>query len=297
MSNAITQMVKCVQKGLTDFSKVEFKKPKGLYGRVLNVNCGGWFSANLGDFDIECTIPFDDDTEANEAEIVIYNLSNESINSLEYNAPITVTAGYSTDSVGVIFQGVISEVKTKRTNIDKITTIYATDNKSLKERDLVSKSYAAGTKASTILRDLVNQLNLPIAAFTTIRDHTYSEDQTIEGGLMEKIKSYAAICGVKAYINKQAVYVQPLDYAASDWLDVSSATGLISDVEISVEETKNEDYTDTRTIYTFETLLNHRIVPSTAINLNSRDAKGQFRVYKGEHVCDSSTFSTKVSCY
>ena len=297
MSNAITHMIKCVQQGLTDFSKVEIKQPSGLYHRSLVVTCGSWFSASLDAFDIECNIPFDDDTEANEAEITIYNLSNESIGSLEYNTPITVTAGYATDSTGVIFQGVISEVKTKYTSVDKITTIYATDNKSLVEHDMVSKSYAAGAKASTILRDLVNQLGLPIAAFTTVRDHSYAEDQTIEGGLMAKIKDFAGVCGVKAYINKQAVYVQPLDYAESDWLNVSASTGLISDVEVSTEESKHEDYTDTRTIYTFQTLLNHRIAPSTAINLSARGVSGQFRVYKGEHVCDESNFYTKVSCY
>lgn len=294
---SMTQMVKCMQKGLTDLSKVEMKKPKGLYGRKLNINCGGWFSANLGDFDIECVIPFDDDTEANEAEIVIYNLSTKSIQSLEYNAPITITAGYEMDSTGVIFQGNISQVKTKRTDLDTITTIYAVDNKSLKERDMISKSYAAGTKASTILRDLVNQLNLPIAAFQVVRDHSYPEETTVEGGIMSKIKELAGVCGVKAYINKQAVYVQPLDYAASDWFDITPKTGLISDVEISVEEEKHENYTDKRTVYTFTTLLNHRIVPSCAVNLNCRDVTGQFRVFKGQHTINESEFCTEISCY
>lgn len=297
MSEPMTQMIQCMQKGLTDLSKVEMKKPKGLYGRVLNINCGGWFSADLGQFDIECNIPFDDDTEANEAEIVIYNLSVTSIKALEYNAPVTVTAGYETDSTGVIFQGNISQVKTTHTNLDTITTIYAVDNKSLKERDMISKTYSAGTRASVILRDLVNQLNLPVAVFQTIRDHSYPEETTVEGGLMSKIKELAGVCGVKAYINKQAVYVQPLDYAASDWFDITPSTGLISDIDISFEEEEHENYTDKRTVYSFQTLLNHRIVPSCAVNLKSRAVSGQFRVYKGEHVINENDFYTKIYCY
>ena len=295
--NRVTHMVKCVQQGLTDLSKVEFKLPPGLYGRNLIVSVGNWFSVSLDMFDIECKIPFDDDTEANEAEITIYNLSDSSIGSLGYHDPITVTAGYKSDSNGVIFQGVIWHVKTKWEGIDKVTKIYASDNKDLYERDMVSKAYAAETKASTILKDLVDQLGLPIATFTTTRDTTYSEEQTIEGGIMAKIKEFAGICGTVAYINKQSVYVQPLDYAESDWLDVSTQTGLISDVEVTTEETKNGEYNDSRTVYKFKTLLNHRIVPSSCINLQSREASGQFRVFKGEHVCDSSNFYTQVSCY
>ena len=293
----VTSMVTYAQQGEINVSQVELKQPSGLYGRYFEVSVGAWFSASLAEFDIEATIPFDDDTEANEAEITIYNLSDEAVSSLEYNAPVTITAGYNQDSTGVIFQGVISEVKTKKTSVDKITTIYATDSKDLTERDMVSTSYSAGTQASAILRDLVNQLGLPIAEFTTVRDYTYENDQTTEGGLMSKIRDFAGLCGVCAYINKQAVYVQPLDYAESDWFDVSNATGLIGDVEISTEEKKYEDYTDTRTVYTLTMLLNHRIQPSSAINLTSKEASGRFRVFKGEHICNENEFYTKVSCY
>ncbi len=74
---------------------------------------------------------------------------------------------------------------------DRVTEIYAIDQAVLKERELKSKSYAKGTKASKILQDPISQVGIPVAVFAPKRDHTYKDKSTVDGGLMENIRKYA----------------------------------------------------------------------------------------------------------
>lgn len=76
---------------------------------------------------------------------------------------------------------------------DRVTEIYAIDQAVLKERELKSKSYAKGTKASKILQDLISQVGIPVAVFAPKRDHTYKDKSTVDGGLMENIRKYAKV--------------------------------------------------------------------------------------------------------
>lgn len=148
------------------------KEVTGQYGRTIKVQTGDVTIVN-SQLDIEFNIPFDDDTEANEAEILIYNLSDNTIKNIKSNAKIVVTAGYKKDT-GVIFSGFISAKKTYYNDCDKITKIYALDDMNLKEKDIESITFAAGTKASKILKYLCQKVKLPLAEFTVKRDYTYN---------------------------------------------------------------------------------------------------------------------------
>ena len=158
----------------------------GLYQHSVIIKTGDVTIDNQ-DLDVEFEIPFDDDTEADEAEIIVYNISDLTIQNIKKDAQISVTAGYGSDT-GVIFSGVISKVKTYYSGEDRVTEIYAIDQASLQERELKSISYAKGTTASKILRDLVSQVGLPVAVFSPKRDHTYKDKSTVDGGLMENIR-------------------------------------------------------------------------------------------------------------
>lgn len=287
----VSSMVKAMQ-GWNLNTAETGSKPSGLFGRVVKITAGSVTIDNS--LDIEFEVPFDDDTEANEAEIRIYNLSKTTIWRLKTDSEISITAGYGTDT-GVIFSGVISTVKTKWSGQDKITTITALDSQNLKERDVESISYKAGVKASYILKDLVSRLKLPIAIFKTRRDHTYTEAVTVSGGLMAAIKEYAEVCGVSAYINKRKVYVQHLTDGDDLKFTVSEDTGLVGSPEEFTEEIDNEDYTETIKGVTFKMLLEHRITTASIINLKSRDISGKYRVREGSHVCNESDFYTEIT--
>ena len=289
--NKQSELVKAMQgwnKDLKTFSN----PPKGMFGRECIVKT--WLvTLNGNDLDIEFDTKFDDDTEANEAEIRVYNLSAETIKLLHYNDNITIEAGYKGDT-GLIFDGYISSVKTKWEGVDKITTIKALDNKSLKERDIAEKTYKAGTTASYILKDLINMLSLPLAVFKVRRDHTYKEEEKVSGGIMSNIKKYAEICGISVYINQRKIYARHLSEGDNINFIVNSDTGLIGSPEEFEEEIAIEDGSEIIKGYKFKMLLQHQLTTAAIIKLQSRDVQGTFRVRAGQHTYNDSEAVTEA---
>lgn len=268
------------------------KTPSGQFGRKVKIQIGDLKITN--DLDLEFTVPFDDNIEANEAEIKVYNLKKSTVGLIKVNEQISITAGYAKDT-GVIFSGVVSSVKTRWSGLDKVTTIYALDDMSRKEKDIDSIAFNAGVKASYILKTLVGRVGLPIAAFSTRRDKTYTEAVTFQGGLMAGIKQYAEVCGVSAYINKQKIYVRHLTDGDALDFTVQESTGLIDSPEEFEEEIDADDYRDMVSGVSFKMLLEHRITTASIVNLKSRDYTGKYRVREGKHVCTDSDFYTEVT--
>ena len=288
----ISTMIEAMRGWETSLSS-SMEKPNGQFGRVVKIATKSGLTLT-NELDIEFDVPFDDDAESNEASITVYNLSNESIGMLKTDDEISITAGYGNDT-GVIFTGVISYIDTKWRGQDKVTKITAIDDIERKEKDIESISYNAGVKASYVLKDLVGRLNLPLAVFKTVRDHTYSEAVTVSGGLMSNIKQYAEVCGVSAYINKRKIYVRHLSDGDDLGFEVNVDTGLLDSPEKFSEEIKNEYYTDTVNGTGFKMLLEHRITTASVISLKSRDFTGKYRVKEGRHVCNDADFYTEIT--
>lgn len=263
----------------------------GLYHHTVTIKIGD-ITIDNEELDCEFDIPFDDDTEADEAEIIVYNISDTTIQNIKRDAQISVTAGYG-DDTGIIFSGIISKVRSYYSGNDRVTEIYAIDQAVLKERELKSKSYAKGTKASKILQDLISQVGIPVAVFAPKRDHTYKDKSTVDGGLMENIRKYAKVCGVSAYICKGQIYARHI--LDGDGLDftLSSDTGLLSLSEFEEEQTA-EDFKDTVKGYEMTMLLQHRITTASLIHVQSRNVTGVYRVREGSHTYDGTDFLTKV---
>ena len=263
----------------------------GLYHHTVTIKIGD-ITIDNEELDCEFDIPFDDDTEADEAEIIVYNISHTTIQNIKRDAQISVTAGYG-DDTGIIFSGIISKVRSYYSGNDRVTEIYAIDQAVLKERELKSKSYAKGTKASKILQDLISQVGIPVAVFAPKRDHTYKDKSTVDGGLMENIRKYAKVCGVSAYICKGQIYARHI--LDGDGLDftLSSDTGLLSLSEFEEEQTA-EDFKDTVKGYEMTMLLQHRITTASLIHVQSRNVTGVYRVREGSHTYDGTDFLTKV---
>ncbi len=265
--------------------------PGGLYGHTVIIQTGAVTIKNE-ELDCEFDIPFDDDTEADEAEITIYNLSDTTIQNIKTGEKITVTAGYGKDT-GIVFSGVISKPKTYYSGLDRVTEIRAIDNSQLAEREIKSLSYAKGVSASRILKDLVGKVGLPVAVFSVKRDHVYKDKATVEGGLMENIKRYAQICGVSAYICKGQIYVRHILDGDNLEFTLSADTGLTGLSEFE-EEVTAEDFKDKVHGYELTMLLQHRITTASLIKVNSRNMAGTYRVREGSHTYDGTNFLTKV---
>lgn len=287
ISSMITAM-----RGWEDSLATSMARPSGQFWREVKIQVGKLTLTN--ELDIEFTVPFDDNTEADEAEIKIYNLSKQTISQLKTEEEITIEAGYNGDT-GVIFAGVISKVKTVWSGRDKITTINASDDMKMSDKDIESISFKAGVKASYVLKTLVSKLNLPIAVFKVRYDHTYTEAVTVSGDLLSAIDQYAEVCGVSAYINKRKVYVRHLTDGDDLKFTVTEDTGLVDSPEEFTEEVDDEDYTETTQGVKFKMLLEHRVTTASIIKLKSREVSGTYRVREGQHICNESDFYTEIT--
>lgn len=266
-------------------------KPNGLYGQEVVLKSGDITIKN-SDLDIEFDISFDDDTEANESEVVIYNLTTTTLNKLKKGQKVTLEAGYSGDT-GIILSGYISKKVTKWESVDKKTTLYIIDNNQLKEKKIKSISFKKGSKASYILKTLVDKVGLPVGVFKIKRDYTYKDKTTVDGGIMENIKKYAKTCGVSAYICKGKIYVRSLKDGDNIKFTVKPETGLLS-IEEFEEEEEIEKYKDVTKGLNISMLLQHRITTASIIQVQSKNFKGTYRVRSGKHTYDGINFLTEI---
>lgn len=267
------------------------KGDNALFKRSIIIQTGK-VTINADDLDMEFDVEFDDDTETNESEITVYNLSDTTIQNIKKGEKLTLTAGYKEDT-GIILSGFISQVKTSFDDLDKVTTIKVVDSAGGAEREIKDLAFAKGVSASKVLRKLIEMTKLPLAVFSIQRDFVYKDGLTINDGLMETIKKQAQVCGVSAYVNKGQVYVQPLSTGEDVNFSLTVDTGLISLSEFE-EEITAEKFTDAVKGYEITMLLQHRISTGSILNIQSKNVSGRYRVREGQHTYDGSDFLTKV---
>lgn len=287
-----SQLVKAM-KGW-DSAKFFTDKPEGVFGSQATIKCNGAIMKS-SELDLEFSVPFDDDMEANEAEIIIYNLSNTTISRLERGKKITIEAGFKGDT-GVIFNGYIEKKKTRFDGVDRKTTLNCVDR--MKKKTIKKEiTYKKGTKASSILKDLINKTGTPIAVFKIKRDFKYKDEQKVDGDLMENIKKYSEVCGISVYVNKGKVYARSLKEGDALNFTVEEDTGMIGSPTEYEEEITAEKYKDTIKGYEIETLLQHRFTTGGIIKLKSRDIKGKFRIRSGKHKFNSGEAITTIKVF
>ena len=191
--------------------------------------------------------------------------------------------------------GYITKVKTTYSNADKVTTIKAMDD--IADHTIQSTAYAAGTKASYILKSLIDKTGLPVAVFKVRRDHTYEDAQTVDGDLMQNIRKYATVCGISVYVSKGKIYARYIKEGDNLNFVVSADTGMIGYPCAYTEEVKAEDYTEAINGYEVEMLLQHRLCAGAIVELKSKIANGTYRVCSGEHHFSEMEAKTIVDMY
>lgn len=268
-------------------------KPSGVFGSRATIICGD-VTIKSTEIDVEFSVPFDDDMEANEASITVYNLTDETIGKFTKGSQLSIEAGYENDT-GLIFKGFVSKVHTKHDGADKITEITCFDD--ISKKTIEEKTYAKGTKASYILKDLISRTWLPNPVFKVRRDWTYKDEEKVDGDLMENIKKYSEVCGVSTtIINGNVVSRYIKEYDETDFI-ISSDTGMIGSPSPFTEEITAEDYKETINGYEVEMILQHRMTTGSGVTLKSRSVNGHFRVCSGEHTFSPDECTTKVKMY
>lgn len=283
-----SRLIKSVQlvENLDDYTE----KPTGVWGSTAVIKSGGVTIKSV-DLDVEFDIPFDDNLEANEGEIIVYNLSDNTIKQLKKDAKITIEAGYENDT-GIIFEGYIVKVLTERDDADKVTTIKVKDD--IQKKESLNLTYASGSTAQYILKDLINKTGLPIGKLNFARDWTYDNDVTVDEDIESAIRKYSEVCGVSTFVVKGKIYSCSLKNFDTVEFNVSEETGMIGSPMPYTEESTAEDYTDVVEGFEIDMLLQHRMSAGSVINLDSEQYKGKYRVKSGNHTFNISECVTKI---
>ena len=304
-SNAKSRLLKAVTQGIDSLESYEIK-PQGVFGSEAKIISGD-VTIKSSDLDLEFTVKFDDDMKPNDAEITIYNLSKNTRNQLKKGKTISIEAGYKGDT-GVIFEGYISKSHTIKEEAEVVTTIKCVDD--IKDHTITETTYAAGTKASYILKNLLNKTGLKIAVFKMRRDWTYEDEEKVDGDLMDNIKKYSEVCGVSTYIKNGKIYSRHISEGDNVYFELSADTGLIGSPEefeedktLVMQEANAEegiekvDYSETINGYECEMTLQHRMSAGAIVKLKSLAANGTYRVCSGEHRFNESESITKIKMY
>lgn len=243
------------------------------FGRVCEVMTEN-MKFSMDNFNIEATVPFDNDALPNEAEVKIWNLSDSTINNIKRGKVLMMNAGYREDS-GVILHGYISNVKTERPGADKVTTIYVLDSEDLSKREVKEIAYAKGTLASHIIKEMARYIGLPVAQMQLNQDYRYEDGYTAKGQITEIISKVAKDCGTSVYINKGKLYIRSLRRGGDSVFRLNKGTGLIGSPE----------YFDNNGAkgYNVKSQLQYRITTASVIDLESVLFKGRLHVRSGTH--------------
>lgn len=286
-------------------------KPKGVWGSTATININYTIDSTnyditykFEDMDFEFDIPFDDNLEANEGEIIIYNLSNNDISRLQEivkkrnkgvkKERVTITAGYEKDT-GVVFQGYITKVSTVQEGADRVTTLKVIDDIECKENLEMSESGAASTILATLIDMLVDKTNLNKAKMSFARDYIYSDSVSIDVPLESAIKQFSEVCGVSTFIRKGNIYCCKLnEIDTSNVFEVSENTGMIGSPQPFTEEIESGDDTYTVEGFEIDMLFQHKISIGSVIQLRSRDYRGTYYVQSGNHIFNESEAITHI---
>lgn len=293
--NHISRLVKAAQslKNLEDYSK----KPLGVWGSTATIKCNN-VTIKSSDLDFEFNIPFDDNLESNEGEIVVYNLSNNTINQLKIGKALTIEAGYEGDT-GVIFDGKVRKTSSKTEGADRATTTkvfdgFTTSTKNLIEEGKLEKSYD-GVFAKDVLKALLDAEGSPIAKFEVESDYQYENSVTIGDDLQAEIKKYSEVCGVSTFKSNGKIYCCKLEKISNGiTFNVSEETGMIGSPSPFEEIVTVGDKEETIKGFDIEMLLQHRAAVGAIVNLTSEQYKGKYYIKSGTHRFGNNGATTTI---
>ncbi len=255
-----------------------------LYRRKIDFMAGGK-SFDGDDFTIEFDVPFSTSPNPDISEVVIYNLTNESISAIESKAYAILNAGYA-GNIGNILSGRVESSSTEWRGMDKVTTVKVSDGGIEWRSARVQKTYAKNSKASYIMQDLAGIMGLEVAEITPAKDLTYQLGKTISGNVESALKQLAKDTQSKLYINKDKLYIRKEGKGTETGFLLKSDTGLLGSPEKKEVENK--------TMYNVKCLLQHEITTDSIIQIESRGLNGTYRVTEGSHRCAGNEFITEM---
>ena len=245
----------------------------------------------LGELDFKFSIPFDDSDEPPVATVTVTNLSANTRANIKKNDPVILNAGYEGD-VGCILIGKVVGLKHKQSNTDWTSTLTVQPCADEILGKLINKTYVQNSKASAIVKDLLNIFSVEVSKCELTTDVSYPRGRVCRGNLKQVLTEIVVNeCKSRFIIRTTGqIYITKADDGIDNGLTLTPANGLLradeEKVQIPVETDLNSQTTgedrDEDTI-SRSCLLNYRVATAEVIKIQSADLNGRFIVVEGKH--------------
>ncbi|MCJ8478689.1 hypothetical protein MOO17_11670 [Escherichia coli] len=260
---------------------------------------------------ITFNIKKDNNKDPNQAEITIYNLSDDTVNyinrGIRNNLAVALAVGYEGQELVMIFKGTIQWVSDTFDSVDRKTVLHCLDGGINISEARTSRSYPKGTKVKRVVADLVKDLGTTEGNIHIDNDQTLSSATAMCGNTSHYLEHICKSIDHNVSIQDGSVYVTPrsqMSNARSAY--ISPETGLIgspepfhNDIKPAKKVTKASKKAKKPTDgVKFKCQMNGAILPEKTIWLKSRDYDGPFKVVSVSHHGDKegSEWVTEVEC-
>lgn len=246
---------------------------------------------SLENMDFSFEIPFEDTDEPPVATIKVTNLAASTRAGIKRNDSVILNAGYEGD-VGCLLVGKVVGLTHKQSNVDWISTftVQPCADEILGSR--INKTYAKNTKASVIIRDLLNIFGVEVAKCELSKDKVYPRGRVCRGK-MKQVLTEIVINECKSRFIIRAtgqIYITAANVAINNGVVLTSAMGLLrSDEEkvmipLETKENSQKKGKDREDDWISRScILNYRIATAEQIKIQSKDLNGKFVVKEGKH--------------
>ena len=249
----------------------------------------------------------DNKEKSNEASIVLYNLSEDSINYIQRpDTAVILKVGYNGANKS-LFTGIVKEVDTddRAGSTDRKTTLRCLPADSLVYKPNISKTFPANTSPRTIINYLVDQSpTLSRASFNSDSiDTKFPFGYTIEGNVRSILTDLSRDFNFQYRIDGQRIYVNDPDKfqspnSVSRAFVISPETGLINVPTYSSADGKmTRDDKDRKDGVKFKALINALIIPGSAVSIKDTSINGIFRVNAVEYSGDWRGNQWEATCW
>lgn len=252
-----------------------------LYGRrwALQVD-----TLDLTDLDLAFKVTRSAAREPNAAEIRVWNLSRDTRAAVERGSLVLLRAGY--EDPPTLFRGDIRRAFTVREGPDYVTTIVARDGGRAYSEARFARSYAAGTRCATVLRDVIEAMEIGTgnldefeSAFTLRNGaSTFVDGYVAAGPARRTVNDLARAAGLRWSVQAGALQLQvrgqPLQTRA---VVLAADSGL---VESPTWDDVGQRTSGRRGVCQAKTLIQPGLDPGRRVRLEADLVSGDFEVRK-----------------
>lgn len=251
-----------------------------LWGRFGEVTVGTAKYALPGlawSFSVERTLA----PSPNKASVKLYNLSPNSRLLLQSygKVPVRLDVGYQ-DLHGVIFEGYLRSVESKRDGADIVTEIRSGDGEDAYRAARVNFAIPKGASVDTVAKQIVSAMGLDpknvaasLANLSLINGRNFSSGGVVHGNAARELTALCKSLGATWSIQSGAVQILKKGTALPQpAIKLSEATGLIGAPSISTDGQVK-----------CQALIQPAIVPGCKIVVEAEFIQGQFIVQKATY--------------